>query len=247
MLAAALVFLISLSVLAKEPQIWRHGADNSGIISQEITETDGIPVLIKNLPNWENVRSSTAFTTEFDGLILIGGGRPVLEVANFPAGTEAVSADYQAGKLVIIEYANPQLASDANFTFAEYLKNDQHGQSDGAIVFRRIGNYITFVFDSPDSDSANALLDQITYGKSVQWLGEDPYFWEKYERYMASFMIQVGFSTVKWIAMCASIAVFLGLIMGFVYYRHEEKKRKNRKKFSDAGGLTRLNLDGLSE
>ncbi len=36
--------------------------------SQEISEDDGQPVLIKHLPDWQNVRETTVFTTDLAGL-----------------------------------------------------------------------------------------------------------------------------------------------------------------------------------
>ena len=38
-----------------------------------------------------------------------------------------------------------------------------------------------------------------------------------------------------------------GIIAGLVYFRFRDRERSKRIAFSDAGGLTRLNLDDLSE
>ena len=38
-----------------------------------------------------------------------------------------------------------------------------------------------------------------------------------------------------------------GLAAGIVFYQFRERERRRWSKFSDAGGLTRLNLDELSE
>ncbi len=232
---AALIFAANLSwVGAQTP--------NSNFQSQEISEVDGIPVLIKNLPEWQAVQSSTIITNNPEGLRAALGDRPVLANAQFIPGTEAVTANYPAGRLVIIEYMTPQAATSANFEFSEAL-----AASPEPVVFRRIGNYLTFVFDAPDPAAANALLDQISYGKTVQWLGEDPYLLQRFERYFAVTSRDVALSTVLWITLCAGFAVGVGILTGVLFFRSRERERLTRTRFSDAGGLTRLNLDDLSE
>jgi hypothetical protein len=42
-------------------------------------------------------------------------------------------------------------------------------------------------------------------------------------------------------------SVLAGIVAGFIFFRIRDQKRAHRTTFSDAGGLTRLNLDGLSE
>ena len=39
----------------------------------------------------------------------------------------------------------------------------------------------------------------------------------------------------------------IGILAGFIYFRFREQERAQWQRFSDAGGLTRLNLDELSE
>src|SRR5687767_14217433 len=68
--------------------------------SQEISEDDGLPVLIKHLPDWQNVRSSTVFITNSADLTNALGNTAVLQQIDFSGGTEAVKADYPAGKLL---------------------------------------------------------------------------------------------------------------------------------------------------
>ncbi|MBA2380069.1 MAG: hypothetical protein H0V76_10905 [Blastocatellia bacterium] len=236
-LFAAFIFLINLS--------WAAGqTPNANFQSQEISEVDGIPVLIKNLPDWQAVQSSTIITNSVEGVRAAIGDRPVLANVEFIPGTEAVTATYPAGQLLIIEYTSPQTATEANFHFALALADNP---SDPPIIFRRIGNYLTFVFDAPDAAAANALLDQIRYGKYVQWLGEDPYLLQKFERYFAMTSRDVALSTVLWILLCAALAIGVGVATGVIFYRHRERERLTRTRFSDAGGLTRLNLDDLTE
>jgi hypothetical protein len=54
-------------------------------------------------------------------------------------------------------------------------------------------------------------------------------------------------STVLVIVGGLAASVLAGIIVGFIFFRLRDQKRAHRTAFSDAGGLTRLNLDGLSE
>jgi len=40
--------------------------------------------------------------------------------------------------------------------------------------------------------------------------------------------------------------ITLGIIAGFVYFNYSKKRRDTLTAFSDAGGMTRLNLDELT-
>ena len=90
-------------------------------------------------------------------------------------------------------------------------------------------------------------VGQIKYEKSVQWLGEDPFFVSKVERYLVGTTGDVLVSTAMFIVMCMGGAVGIGLLGGYIYFMKREQRRLTRHAFSDAGGLTRLNLDELTE
>lgn len=219
-------------------------AQQPAVKSQEVSEIDGIPVLVKHLPEWEKVRNSTTFALNTDEMKNTLGQRPVLDLIDFAGGTEAVTAAYPEGKLLIVEYTNPQSSIDADGKFAGHLAQNPQNPP---VVYRRIGNYNAFVFDAGDAAAANALLDQVKYQKQVQWLGEDPYLLQRLERYFVTTTRDIFISTVIWIIMGIGLSIVTGIIAGLLFFRLREQKRANRTAFSDAGGLTRLNLDNLSE
>lgn len=229
------VFTATISVLGQ------HGIS---VKSQEVSEIDGVPVLIKHLPNWENVRNSAVFTQNVGDLKKALGDRTVLDLIEFTPGTEAVTASYPQGKLLIIEYTNPQASVEADGKFIRELTESPQNPP---TVYRRIGNYSAFVFEPPDNLAAGLLLDQVKYEKTVQWLGEDPYLLQRLERYFVTQTRDIFISTVLWIVSGFGIAIVSGLIAGFIFFRVREQERATRTAYSDAGGLTRLNLDGLSE
>jgi hypothetical protein len=211
--------------------------------SQEVSEEDGVPVLIKHLPDWENARNRATYTNNVNDLRNALGERPVFEVIDFVGGTEAITAPYDAGKLLIVEYTNPQGSTEADVQITQKLL--QNPQSP-PVFYRRIGNYNAFVFDANDEAAANALLDQVKYEKMVQWLGEDPNYQKKYERYVGITMADVFVSTTIWILSGVGLAILTGVVIGLLFFRSRDRRRSAMAAFSDAGGMIRLNLDGLS-
>ena len=71
------------------------------IKSREISDDDGLPVLVKHLPDWENARNRSTYILNENDLRNSLGNRPVFDLINFESGTEAVTAPYDQGKLLI--------------------------------------------------------------------------------------------------------------------------------------------------
>jgi hypothetical protein len=205
---------------------------------------DGVPVLIKNLPEPDAVRSTAVWARSIEEIESVVGPRPIRDLIEISKGTEAAVAEYPEGKVLLIEYATPQLSVDADLKFQERLAELGTPVD---IAYRRIGNYSAFVFDAKDRESADFLLDQIRYAKTVQWLGEDPNYAAKVERYLALSTANIFIGTLYAIATGAAVAVGIGIVVGLVYFRVESRRRASRTAYSDAGGMTRLNLDELSE
>ena len=211
--------------------------------SQEIDDKEGIPVLIKHLPEWENVRDRTTYIMNPADLRKALGERSVFDLIDFAGGTEAVTAPYQQGKLLIIEYSTPQASVDADNKIKKRLT--EIGQT-SPIFYRRIGNYNAFVFDGTDESAANGLLDQVKYEKDIQWLGADPFAFKRAERAFIETTSQLFTSTLLAIVGGIGLSILAGIAVGVFYFYIREYKRSTMETFSDAGGMTRLNLDGLS-
>lgn len=207
--------------------------------SQEVSEKDGIPVLIKHLPDWESVRARAVFARSVDELRAELGDRAVLGSIDFSPGTEAVTAPYDAGRLLIVEFASGQESSEADTIFRRAVAGD------ASTVYRRIGNYNAFVFDVIDQASASALLDKIEYEKEVQWLGDNPFIISP-ERAFVLTITDIFVSTVLWIVIGILVALVGGSLAGWLYFRRTNRRRATLSTFSDAGGMTRLNLDGFT-
>ena len=213
------------------------------IKSREVSDEDGIPVLIKHLPDWETARNRATYILNQNDLRNALGSREFFDFIEFESGTEAVTAEYDSGKLLLVEFSNPESSIDADNRIKQRLAETGQG---GTIAYRRIGNYNAFVFDTTDTAAANALLDQIKYEKNVQWLGEDPFLLKRAERALVKGLSELFIATTLWILGGLGLSVLAGIAVGIIFFRYRQQKRAGMETFSDAGGMTRLNLDGFT-
>ena len=236
-------FLILAVLLLSAGGVFAQTGGGAPIKSQEVSEGDGVPVLIKHLPDWENAQKRATYILNKSDLQNALGSRPLLDAIDFQGGTEAVAADYPQGKLLIVEFASPQVSVEADNLIKQKLAD---GGENSAVVYRRTGNYNIFVFDAADEATANALVDEVKYEKTVQWLGTDPYAVLRAERAYLNDTASLFLSTVQAIASGVGLSLIAGLIVGIIFFYMRSRKRAGMESFSDAGGLTRLNLDELT-
>lgn len=211
--------------------------------SQEFSESDGIPVLTKHLPEYESAVNRAVYILNPEQLRQAVGDRSVIEAIDFTGGTEAVTAPYDAGMVLLVEYTTPQFAVEAD---SQIRKRLSEAPEPSPAIYRKIGNYAAFVFDVRDEASAGALLDQIKYEKEIRWLGEDPFALQRAER---NFVLQASdlfFNTMLTIVGGLGISVVIGIFAGFIFFYFRVHQRSKFETFSDAGGMTRLNLDGFT-
>lgn len=236
--------ILSLVIVLFSVVVFTGDVRSQGPKSLEVSEADGRPVLFKHLPDSENAERSALFFRSSTDLRSAIADQPILDLIDFAGGTEAASAQYPAGRLLIVEFVSPQASIETDQRVREFLATDASGPP---FAYRRVGNYNVFVFDATDINAANSLIDEVKYEKSVQWLGEDPYLLRRVERYFVTTTRDIFISTVVWIIGGLGISVLTGVVSGFIFYRFREQQRAKRETYSDAGGLTRLNLDDLSE
>lgn len=237
-----LILFLYISFMVCPSANYGQEAEIPRLQSQEISEAEEIPVLIKHLPDWKNKRNEAVFVTNKQGLINALGNRSVFTELDFVSGTEAVTAVYpQQGKLLIVEYTTPQASADTDKKVTEKLS-----QTGETVFYRRIGNYNVFLFDGNDEAAADTLFDQIKYQKTVQWLGTNPNLYKQAEQVIVGTFSGVFVSTVLAIVLGLAFSTVIGFFVGLLYFRYTDKRRRAWETFSDAGGMTRLNLDQLT-
>ncbi|HKC65821.1 MAG TPA: DUF6599 family protein, partial [Pyrinomonadaceae bacterium] len=179
-----------------------------------------IPVLVKHLPDWETAKDRSTYAISLHALKSIAGEQPVFEAVNFDEGEEAVTATYDRSRLVIIEYPTPQIAQTADERINERIK--QLRESAGSIpsAYRRVGNYSIFVFNAPDEMAAAKLIDNVKYEQSIQWLGENPLAWKRYEKQHTREAVSLILGIAKTIGFFVALCLGGGGIVGGLAYLH---------------------------
>ena len=238
------IFLILAATLILSPMlatVSTHAQAPAPQVKSLESNDDGTPVLVTHLPDWQKVKTAATFTNSIAGLENVLGKRAALDAVEFVPGTEAVTAPYEAGKVVIIEFPSPHSSVEADTKINQVLAATGENT-----VYRRIGNYNAFVFDVTNTEAANTLLDQIKYEKHIQWLGKDPFYYNRAERNFVVTTSDVFLSTVIVIILGMGLSALAGLGFGVVFFYFRDQKRSQMAEFSDAGGMIRLNLDHLT-
>src|ERR1043165_5979567 len=85
--------------------------------------------------------------------------------------------------MAIVEFTTPQMSIDNDSRVWTKIAELKSQAQPTPSAYRRVGNYSVFVFNAPDEETANALVDQVKYEQVVQWLGDDPHLYERLQRY----------------------------------------------------------------
>lgn len=205
---------------------------------------DDLPVLVKHLPDWQNVSPQATYALSLIALRDRVPNQPVLNVISFEGGTEAVVASYGQSQLVIVEFTTPQFSIDNDSRIWTKIAESKGRGEPVPTAYRRVGNYSVFVFNAPDEKAANALVDQVKYEKVVQWLGEDPHLAERLQKYFTQTSAGVLIAVLKSSGLSLLLCLAAGALIGSMMFRY--RRAQKAAAYSDAGGSIRLNLDELT-
>lgn len=207
-----------------------------------------IPVLIKHLPDWETAQDRAIYAISLRALQEAAGQQPIFEGINFNEGAEAVTADYDASRLVIVEYTTPQIAADRDAQLtARFQELRAQGQPTPS-AYRRVGNYSVFVFNAPDETAAAKLIDGVKYEQSIQWLGENPLLWARAEKQHTRDAVGLILGIARTIGFFVAACLGIGGVVGGIFFmrRRAQQRAVEEVAYSDAGGMLRLNIDELT-
>jgi hypothetical protein len=205
---------------------------------------DDIPVLVKHLPGWQTAQRNALYAVNMGALRDAITNQPILDALSFEGGTEAVTANYGQSQLLIVEFTTPQFSIDNDQRILARIPELKSQDQAVPSAYRRVGNYSVFVFHAVDERSANLLIDQVSYEKTIQWLGEDPYLYERLQRYVAQTSAGVLVAVLKSSGLSLLVCLVLGTLSGALLFRH--RRAQQAALYSDAGGGVRLNLDELT-
>lgn len=205
-----------------------------------------IPVLVKHLPDWENVESHALYVVNKEALKNAFGNQTVLDVVNFEGGAEAVIANYGEQRLVVVEFNTASLATDNDQHIAAKLQELRNQGQPSPTAYRRVGNYAVFVFDAPNEQSANQLIDQVKYQQVVQWLGENPFSYEQATREFTETTLGVFVSVVQASGIALVSCLAIGGFAGALLFSLRRSQQRAKEAYADSDAMLRLNLDDLT-
>ncbi len=246
------VFFYKGSTYVVVGQMEHRGKDQEKLLSlargfADLLPGEGeIPPLVKHLPNWESKILDAGYAVNQKTLARLVDNQPALESIGFDGGTEAVAAHYGPSQLLIVEFTTPQLASDNDRRFTGKIGELKASGKTTPSAYRRIGNYSAFVFNAPDSETANQLLNQISYEQVVQWLGDNPNLLKEAERRYAETTLGVFVSVVKASGLAAILCFGIGGFLGALLFARRRAQQSDQRAYSDAGGMMRLNIDEMT-
>lgn len=221
------------------------------LLAETLDKGEGdIPALVKHLPDWQNVQHRILYAVSLDTLKKALDNQTVLDVVSFEGGAAAVVAQYEAGSLAIVEFNTPQIATTNDHNIAAKINELRAaipplGKS-APSAYRRIGNYAVFVFDAPSPEVANQLIDQVKYQQVVQWLGENPFSYEKATREFTETTLGVFVSVVKASGLALVGCLTVGGFLGTLLFSLRRAQQRAREAYADSDAMLRLNLDELT-
>jgi hypothetical protein len=207
---------------------------------------DEIPVLVKHLPNWPNVRQRVLYAVNPETLKVLVSNQSVLDAVSFTGGAEAVVTDYDTQRLVIVEFNTASLATDNDQRITAKLQDLRAQGQSVPSAYRRVGNYAVFVFDAPSPEAANQLIGQVKYQQVVQWLGENPFAYEQATREFTETTLGVFVSVVKASGLALVGCLAVGGFFGALLFNLRRAQQRAKEAYSDSDAMLRLNLDELT-
>jgi hypothetical protein len=210
-------------------------------------EAGGPPILVMHLPDWEKKGAGEyVYATSLTALQKAAGNQPALDAFEFDSGVEAVTAKYEAGRLVIVEFPTPQHSVDADAAIKRRIEELKAGGKPSPSLYSRVGNYSVFVFDAPDFAAAEGLASQVRYEKDVRWLGHNPHAEEKAIRAYTSTMGGVIMTTLITTGLAILLCLGVGGAIGALVFLRRRSQQSEQEVYTDAGGMVRLNIEDLN-
>ena len=237
------VFVVARSE-SKSPEIQRL-TSLARSLSDNLDKGAGeIPVLVKHLPGWQ--QAQVLYAIDNETLKRMFSNQTVLDVVSFDGGAEAAAGEYGPQKLVVIEYNTASLATDNDQRIKAKLQELSTQGQPVPTAYRRGGNYSVFVFDAPSTEAANQLIDQVKYQQVVQWLGQNPFSYEKATREFTETTLGVLVAVVQTSGLALVGCLAVGGLFGALLFRSRRAQQRSREAYADSDAMLRLNLDELT-
>jgi hypothetical protein len=225
-------------------------------LQTNLAPTADLPLLPTYLPEQNKLAASEKYLVGPTAFSQLPALSDLKDVIDFTAGTHAAMAEYSNGggkmSVLLIEFQSPQFATDGLQKIQQHF-NALPPEEQKKRILRRVGNYAVEAVNVADTKAAEELLGQIKYMARVHWEGKGiasiPLQFRPPDPIALQETLQTGrfiVATFYWIGVLVLGAIFTGIFAGgaFFYWRRAQRRKGGMEDaFSDAGGMTRLNLD----
>lgn len=222
----------------------------------DLTSASEPPLLPTYLPEQSKIANSEKYLVGPEAFARIPEISDLKDTIDFTGGTHAAVADYNNGNgkmsIVLIEFQSPQFAADGLAKIQAHF-NSLTQEEQKKRILRRVGNYAVEAVNVSDPNAAEEVLKQVKYMVRVHWEGKNasdiPLPFRPPDPTALREVIRTGqflVATFYWIGILLVGAVLSGIFIGgaFFYWRRAQRRKFELDGgFTDAGGMTRLNLD----
>ncbi len=225
-------------------------------LQKDLPSASESPLLPTYLPDANKIANSEKYLIGPEAVARIPAISDLKDAIDFTGGTRAAMAEYNNGggkmNILLVEFQSPQFAVDGLAKMQEHFKSLSQDEQKKRIL-RRVGNYAVEAVNVSDPIAAEELLKQIKYMVRVHWEGKNvsdiPIPFRPPDPAAVREAIQTGqfiIATFYWIGVLVVGAMATGIFAGgaFFYWRRAQRRKLGLDgTFTDAGGMTRLNLD----
>jgi hypothetical protein len=216
-------------------------------LSEPMDKGDGeTPVLIKHLPNPDEAQKTAVYLNSFVTLDSLVPQQPVYTAVQGTGNADAAFATIGSSKVLLVEFNTPQLATENDQRIIARIHELWNLGQPAPTAYRRVGNYSVFVFDAPDAQTANQLIDQVKYEQVVSWLGDNPNILRRAQERYVDTTLGVLVAVLKASGYAALACLGIGGLIGGLLFTYRRSQQKAVTAYSDAGGMLRLNLDEMT-
>lgn len=225
-------------------------------IKTNLPLTAETPLLPTYLPDQSKIADSEKYLVGPESVAGVSAISDLKDAIDFAGGTHAAVAEYSNGNgkmsIILVEFQSPQFAIDGLAKIQAHF-NALNPEEQKKRILRRVGNYAVEAVNVSDAEKAEEVLKQVKYMVSVHWEGKSnaaiPIPFRPTDPSAIREVVQTGqflVATFYWIGILVVGAVVIGISVGgvFFYWRRAQRRKLGMADgFTDAGGMTRLNLD----
>lgn len=224
--------------------------DQKVLVAPDIELAKKLPSVVRNLPTGSlNLR--TARYILGPKALGILAKRDATHYEFYPnLGTEVAYANYNQAdgetSLLVIEHHTPQQSIAAFKRLTDY-RNTLAPAEQAKLLLKREGNYIIEANNFASQQAAEKIVNGVEYGYVVKWLHQDvPVGNGRSVASEAAKTAKILVSVFGLIGIALITALIGGIMMGLSIFYFRRRNKVLVEAFSDAGGMMRLNLDGIA-